>query len=285
MLTVLTAATETKLVELSEVKTRLGITSSGDDALLDLLIADASSAIERYLGRSLGRQRYSETIGSDGAVEMMLSRHPVEPGTWTIVDDDSETVSDVVLHDAEAGILFRDAGWWSRERGFAAGFRSTQPGVGRFGEDVSLPGAEAPDYTAEYWAGYLLPGEVADWEAETTYAAGDFVRSTSRKPVLFEATTAGDSDATEPDWDTEIGETTPDGTVIWTARAAQELPGLFKRAAFLAVAGWYRSDDRDPSIVSEGIAGGPQLRYSDAAAARARGLPTEVLELLMGEAA
>ncbi len=60
---------------------------------------------------------------------------------------------------------------------------------------------------------------VAAWSQNTSYSIGD-VRRPSLIPVdglFFKVTTAGTSGATEPVWARNIGETTADNTVVWTA--------------------------------------------------------------------
>ena len=60
---------------------------------------------------------------------------------------------------------------------------------------------------------------VAAWAQNTSYSLGD-IRRPSLIPVdglFFKVTTAGTSGGTEPVWVKNIGETTPDGTVVWTA--------------------------------------------------------------------
>ena len=67
--------------------------------------------------------------------------------------------------------------------------------------------------------------DFADWEAATAYTAGaasalfSFVVPTAAHTVCFECTTAGTSGGTEPSWDTTVGNTTNDNTVVWTCRA------------------------------------------------------------------
>ena len=60
---------------------------------------------------------------------------------------------------------------------------------------------------------------VAAWSQNTAYSLGD-IRRPSLVPVdglFFKVTTAGTSGATEPVWVKNIGETTTDNSVIWTA--------------------------------------------------------------------
>ncbi len=62
--------------------------------------------------------------------------------------------------------------------------------------------------------------EPADWVASTAYSVGDRVSSTTFNARKFIATTAGTSDSSEPTWDTAIGNTTADNTVVWTTEEA-----------------------------------------------------------------
>jgi hypothetical protein len=67
----------------------------------------------------------------------------------------------------------------------------------------------------------------ADWQAATAYAAGDIVLRTSgigsenTAGLYMRCTTAGTSGASEPTWDTTVGNTTTDGagTLVWTTYA------------------------------------------------------------------
>jgi len=91
------------------------------------------------------------------------------------------------------------------------------------GSDARLQWSEGTDFTVKGQAvlGPLVTTtDYADWEANTAYVALDFVVPTAAHTVCFECTTAGTSHATtEPTWDTTVGNTTNDGTVVWTCRA------------------------------------------------------------------
>ena len=63
---------------------------------------------------------------------------------------------------------------------------------------------------------------VAAWSQNTAYSLGD-VRRPSLVPVdgfFFKVTTAGTSGATEPVWNQNLGQTTTDNSVTWTAISA-----------------------------------------------------------------
>lgn len=63
---------------------------------------------------------------------------------------------------------------------------------------------------------------VAKWQSTKSYTIGEVITSDLVSPgTLLECTTAGLTGGSEPAWDTTPGNTTNDGTVIWTARDAQ----------------------------------------------------------------
>ena len=70
----------------------------------------------------------------------------------------------------------------------------------------------------------LCAGQFSAWQANTTYAVGDFVRATTTNGKVFKCTAiAGDekSGSSEPTWDTEVGNTTVDDQVTWTCRGGE----------------------------------------------------------------
>jgi len=91
------------------------------------------------------------------------------------------------------------------------------------GSEARLQWSEGIDFTVKGQAvlGPLVTTtDYATWAANTAYVALDFVVPVAAHTVCFECTTAGTSHATtEPAWDTTVGNTTNDGTVVWTCRA------------------------------------------------------------------
>lgn len=228
MIEVLSTTATTALVELATVKARLGITGSGEDTLLAGYIADVSSAFNSFLGRPLYRQQYKETTWGTGAQRLILSRMPVERGTITAtIDGVAET--DFIAEDTEAGILFLEGGWPETD-----------------GD---------PDTVVTYWAGYHVPGVVAAWAATAARSAGAWARATAGAPFLFEVTTGGTTGSTEPTWPTTVGGTVTDGTVIWTARAAQELPAWVSTVASIEAVTRYLGRNRDATVTREAVDG------------------------------
>lgn len=72
-----------------------------------------------------------------------------------------------------------------------------------------------------------------EWEALTPYtqrlegdaATGSVVKPSALNNRQFKCTTAGTSDVTEPTWNTTIGGTTADGSVVWTTIQALTVTG------------------------------------------------------------
>lgn len=209
-ITVLTPSADRYLIAASDARTRLGLESTDDTLIADLLL-ESGSMIEHYLDRPLARQRYEERLAGLDGRRLHLSRLPLDPNSLAV------TVSEVAetgftLEDPEQGALYLSGGW---------------------------PDGDDQTVVATYYAGYLLPGRVADWVAATVKTAGQWVRPTvdSITRLRFECTTAGTTHATtEPAWASiAAGATVTDGTAVWTARDVQELPEDLSRIAWLAV--------------------------------------------------
>lgn len=75
----------TALDTLANVKLHLGVTGSGDDAILDLLRTAASDAIARYCGRAFDGGSFTEFFNG-GARLLVLANYPVQTGTEIRVD-------------------------------------------------------------------------------------------------------------------------------------------------------------------------------------------------------
>lgn len=73
----------------------------------------------------------------------------------------------------------------------------------------------------------------ATWAATTAVTVrqsgdggtGDIVKGTALDRPWFKCSTAGTTGGSEPTWDTTLGNTTSDGTAVWTAIAALSVPG------------------------------------------------------------
>ena len=124
----------------------------------------------------------------------------------------------------------------------------------------------------------MTPDQVATWAVNAVKTAGVWVRPSSPtlSPLLFECTTAGTTHAaTEPTWPTTTGETVTDGTAVWTARDAAELPQIIQTCAWLTMV--YLREER-----SAGLASWRDGEKSESYADVAHLLPPEVRRSLTG---
>ncbi len=134
---------DTRLTTLAAVKAELGITDTADDALLQTYIDQASAMIERFCGRWFGKATYRETLAGYGTSRLLLSCTPIVQ--VIMIECDGALVTDYLVEDADAGILYRDGGWaWS-------------PKTGGYIERHPVAGAERLNYVITYEAGYILP--------------------------------------------------------------------------------------------------------------------------------
>jgi len=263
-LTTTAEAVDTRPLPPSVLVTELGLSSSDADDLADELGARLLDF--DLVGRPLWRESYSEKLPGPGGIHLLLSRWPVvsnpKPVVTTIdggtVDADGYETSGVGGH-----ILERAIGW------ARTSFRAD-----RLTGTLASP-ASSLYYIAAYTAGYLMPGQVADWSASlsvqvdgsTSYGElPGWVRASSRRVSLrFEVTTTGVMDAGEPTWPTVIGDTVASGTAVLTAREARELPKL--QSAFLRLATHLQATRKQrPGLESEKIKD-HELVYGDADAA------------------
>lgn len=227
-LTVLTPALVTDLVTLAQVKARYGYPDA-EDSLVGDYIDEISSAIRQHFGRELARQRYQETLAGRGRKRLRLACNPIDPDSVTVtVDGTAET--DFEVEEWESGTIYLAGGW---------------------------PDSEERDVAVTYKGGFLMPaattaaGVVTGWSATQAYAAGAWVRSVATAAALrFECTTAGTSAGTEPTWPTTAGTTVTDGTAVWTARQAVELPPVLRSLAAMAVRDLYSGAQRPAGLLS-----------------------------------
>ena len=66
-----------QLTTLARYKAYAGITNSSQDALISLMITEASGAIERYLRRTLASTTYKEWFDGSGAPELRIVQYPI----------------------------------------------------------------------------------------------------------------------------------------------------------------------------------------------------------------
>ena len=254
IVTVTTGPADRNVATLAAVAGELGVTVGADatvDAKITRLIKVASSTFENELGRPPWRATYSEQLPGDGGVYLPLARWPIESIASISLDGVAITASEYSIAYPERSKVYREDGW-----------QHTMP------THAGLSGAGAKNliYTAAYTAGWVMPGKIGDWTADTAYTAGTFVRPVSDLTitVLFECTTAGTTGSTEPTWDETAGNTTVDNSATWTARNAVEMPEVLQEAALAFVADMYREGVSGPPAGVKRERLGPQeIEYSD----------------------
>lgn len=138
VLTVTTPPASLGLTTLTRVKSELAITDSAQDTLLTARIAEASAAIDSYLGRDLAHATLTETFRlncDENPENLPLARFPVV--AVTAVTEDGITVPPAQYElDAAPGHLYR---------------LDTQGSRSQWRSSIGV--------TVAYSAGYLLPND------------------------------------------------------------------------------------------------------------------------------
>lgn len=148
-LTVITAATNRKLASLSDVLAELPAAATADSDWLERQILKASQRVETYCDRIFAKQTYRETLPGYGDHILQLTHYPV-------LDDPEVEVSlrglpvTTFSVEADVGQLYSEHGWeWTVVAGWGM---TAQP----------IPGSEAPSFSVDYAAGYVLPDDDDD---------------------------------------------------------------------------------------------------------------------------
>lgn len=216
----------TNLVTLATVKALLRPDGDSLDSALSLLIAIVSSSIQdATLTFQLGRHKVRESIAGTPRTHAILSNIPMDPESLVVTIDD-QPFSDFTLS-SELGIAFRPGGW-------GGAVYPSWIGEGTWGRQRVVGEDGAENIRAEYYGGYLLPGDISDWAESTPYVAGQWARLAEPSPFRLECTTAGTSGATAPAYNL-AGVAASDGGVTWTTRTAWELPSCFTGWAFAEI--------------------------------------------------
>jgi len=143
------------MLELWKATTTANVDSTQQIQYLSTLIRRASAWADRYVGRPLHLQTYSETVAAAGDDVLALSRRPIlavlRLFDSTATSDATElTSTEYRVEDAEAGFLGRDGGFaWTAQQTLSAGAFS----LGLTG--AILPGRVTRPWLVEYAAGYV----------------------------------------------------------------------------------------------------------------------------------
>lgn len=177
MITVSTYANSTALTTLEGVKRLLQVESPATDDLYNDLIVAGSAAIESHCNRRFCREAVVETVKGYGGVNLLLSRAPIARVTSVIADGD--VITDYVVENPGAGMLYRKRGWLDTvQLGWAI-------------SDYRVPGSEDPLYVVSYSAGYLLPGDNVEAEGEFFSVDGPNRTFTATGEASFPLTLVG----------------------------------------------------------------------------------------------
>lgn len=149
------------LTTMDRLKFRLGITGTDQDDLLYQLLVSASSTITRECYGSgqlgFGVVQVEEWLKGTGSQLLGLSQTPLMQILSVYEDDVLVTQSDPTdgywIEDAEAGALYRPAGWGQNVSLLAWGTEA-------YGSRYILPGGtNRKRYRVTYIGGYLMPGQ------------------------------------------------------------------------------------------------------------------------------
>ena len=153
MLTVTTVAPTRRLTSVTAVVAELGQTLTlAEQAILAGIIDGVTSAIEGFCNApSFAREVVQETLPAFGDLTVELTRRPVI--SLTLLTVDSAVITDFSIQDADAGEIYRQAGFdWTAQSRFSLNGSQSWPAMGH-----PVPGREEPLVGATYVGGYILP--------------------------------------------------------------------------------------------------------------------------------
>jgi len=142
--TVTVEADSRHLTTTAAIKGVLGVSSTKFDAEMERLIGAATSAIEEYVQHVFAKQTYQESVNGSDHPLLMLTQTPIISVTTVLCE--SSPITDFEIHDADAGILYRAAGW------------TQSAWVGWNTEPAAIPLTGKKLYVVTYEAGYITPG-------------------------------------------------------------------------------------------------------------------------------
>ena len=104
ILTVITAGTQ-EITTRDNVKTLLKITATTEDDLIDLWIAQATSAIAKYCNRVFIEETVSEVLRYPAGRKLILARYPVTAMTSVTIDTVAQTAGTDFEYEAATGLM------------------------------------------------------------------------------------------------------------------------------------------------------------------------------------
>lgn len=270
-LSVTVVAPSRRLTRQEYIAAELGVTfTTPEKKVVDNLIVGITAAIEAFCNApSFARESVTETLPGFDELTIELLRRPVL--SVSAVSVDSETVTDYAIEDADAGSLYREAGWdWTAQHRFSLNGRQRWPASGH-----PAPGREEPLISASYVGGYILPDQwLVEVNAVTVTAGDQSLNSSGLFPALLKAgdivVTSGFATAENNGRFLVSGTPTTSKIVVSGAALVDESPfagqnvafhppascrsfdGLHQAAIICVKSAWLTRED-DPSIVERQV--------------------------------
>lgn len=134
------------LTTFEAVEGELGLRLGANRALLARMVGAVSDACENYCGRPFAKATVtSERVKGYGTQRLRLRRTPLLSITSVVLEGATIDSSGYYIEDADAGLLFRSAGWnWTAFELEAA-------------SAPLLAGTEEASFLVSYQGGYVLP--------------------------------------------------------------------------------------------------------------------------------
>jgi hypothetical protein len=146
---VVTAADpDLSLTLLATVKDRLGIADGANDAVLTSNIKGASEAMIHKTGFVWPRQEYRERLHGTGALEIQLSRRPLDTISEFKLGDEVLSSGDYSIINKPQAVVFREVGWPSQ--------RYQVEGISGWPLPTEM-GRTKRNLEIKYTAGYITP--------------------------------------------------------------------------------------------------------------------------------
>jgi hypothetical protein len=233
-----------------------GAASTGHDALLADLIAEASAAVESHCQRVFAREAITETFMGEDDLFIALARRPVVSLTSLLLD--GLAVSGPTVEDADAGIITLAETFQKTE--FSRSFLGPIFGQGgRYDERA---------YSAAYVSGFLLPeDDVASAAFTAASSDGSFNDPGADFPLLVPGDRVVASGFASSGNNRAFGVTSRttskivvDAAVITETTstglktlAVRNLPRDVERATIEAVKDWFLTRNQAPTVTAKRV--------------------------------
>jgi len=220
-------------VTLEEIKEQLNFTSSIDDNLMRRNIATATREAEAFTRRKFCRQTWDIYFDAwqdcfylpYGRLQSVTHlKYTDTDGTTTTLDSstyDITTETDILL--GRVSLAYNQS-WPSAT--------------------LALNNPIQIRFTCGWYRGH-------EREDDTVYTIGEYVEPTRANAtgLVYECTSGGTSDSSEPTWPTTIWDTVNDNTVEWTA-VGEAVPDDIRQAILIEAAGLYEL--REDQFITQG---------------------------------